>query len=285
MEGAVLIGRRVRIRDTGRDEYWLQDQIVANPICLGLGELDVISKEKVQSMGGRLDLLLKNPADDSMYEVEVMLGETDESHIIRTIEYWDNEKRRWPQRQHFAVLVAESITRRFFNVIQLLSHAVPIIAIQANLVEANGQLILNFVTVLDTYEEPEDETGGDYEVHDETYWKSRAPWTLDAAKALYAVVSPVFGGGTLKCLKHYIAFSDHDGNWFWLHRRSGGKSLLGFGLPAHRVSEACAVLDENGASYVNKPDSIRLNVDADMLLKQAGMFTSIATLVKQAWDT
>ena len=49
-----------------------------------------------------------------MYEVEVMLGETDETHIIRTIEYWDHEKRRWPQRQHFAVLVAETITRRFF---------------------------------------------------------------------------------------------------------------------------------------------------------------------------
>jgi len=43
-----------------------------------------------------------------MYEVEVMLGETDPSHIIRSIEYWDNEKRKYPQRQHFAVLIAES---------------------------------------------------------------------------------------------------------------------------------------------------------------------------------
>ena len=76
---------------------------------------------------------MKNPEDDSMYEVEVMLGDTNESHIIRTIEYWDNEKRKWPHRQHTAVLVAETITRRFFNVIQLFSHAVPIIAIQASL--------------------------------------------------------------------------------------------------------------------------------------------------------
>ena len=44
-----------------------------------------------------LDILLKDPQDDTMFEVEVMLGETDETHIIRTIEYWDNEKRRWPQ--------------------------------------------------------------------------------------------------------------------------------------------------------------------------------------------
>ena len=31
-----------------------------------------------------------------------MLGETDPSHIIRSIEYWDNEKRKYPQRQNFA---------------------------------------------------------------------------------------------------------------------------------------------------------------------------------------
>jgi hypothetical protein len=69
------------------DEYWLQDQVFNNSECLGLGELESIAKEKQQSSGGRLDLLLTDPKDDSMYEVEVMLGETNETHIIRTIEY------------------------------------------------------------------------------------------------------------------------------------------------------------------------------------------------------
>jgi hypothetical protein len=32
-------------------------------------------------------MLLTEPSSNDMYEVEVMLGETDESHIIRTIEY------------------------------------------------------------------------------------------------------------------------------------------------------------------------------------------------------
>jgi hypothetical protein len=58
-------------------------------------------------------MLLKDSEEETMYEVEVMLGETDESHIIRTIEYWDNQKRRWPQRQHKAVLIAEHINWRF----------------------------------------------------------------------------------------------------------------------------------------------------------------------------
>jgi hypothetical protein len=70
-----------------------------------------------------------------MFEVELQLGETDPSHIIRTIEYWDNQKRRWPSRSHTAVLVAERITSRFFNVVHLLSKAVPIVGIQANIVQ------------------------------------------------------------------------------------------------------------------------------------------------------
>jgi len=140
------------IREAGFDEIWLQTQIYDNPSCLGLGELEAINRERRQSSGGRLDILLKNPEDDAMYEVEVMLGDTDETHIVRTIEYWDNEKRRWPQRQHYAVLVAEHINRRFFNVIHLLSNAVPIIAIQASLVESNGTKSLFFTTVLNTYE-------------------------------------------------------------------------------------------------------------------------------------
>jgi hypothetical protein len=124
------------IRECGLDELWLQDQIANNPSCLDLGDLELVSREQRHPGGGRLDILFKGSDDDAvMYEVEVMLGETDEKHIIHTIEYWDREKRRWPQRQHFAVLVAESITRRFFNVIHLLSHCIPIIAVQANVVD------------------------------------------------------------------------------------------------------------------------------------------------------
>src|SRR5262245_16185524 len=138
MPDHVEILQSIPIRDANLDEYWLQDQIFNSPECLGLGELESVAKERQQSSGGRLDLLLKDTADDSMYEVEVMLGETNETHIIRTIEYWDNEKRKWPQRQHYAVLVAEHINRRFFNVIQLLSHSIPIIAIQVAMLSING---------------------------------------------------------------------------------------------------------------------------------------------------
>jgi hypothetical protein len=152
----VQLANRVSIRDAGYDEYWLQDQIYQNPACLGLGELDALAKERFQAGGGRLDILLKDSEDDMMYEVEVMLGETDETHIIRTIEYWDNEKRRWPQREHTAVLIAEHINRRFFNVIHLLSHSIPIVAIQVALLQTGDNKSLFFTKVLDTYQEVDD---------------------------------------------------------------------------------------------------------------------------------
>ena len=53
----------------------------------------------------------------------------DESHLIRAIEYWDIERRRFPQYDHVAVVVAEDVTSRFLNVISLMNRTIPLIAI------------------------------------------------------------------------------------------------------------------------------------------------------------
>jgi hypothetical protein len=85
-------------------ETWVQERIAEDPSILGLGDLVLKDKERNQPRGGRLDLLLQDAESSTRYEVEVMLGGTDESHIIRTIEYWDVEKKRYPQYDHYAVL-------------------------------------------------------------------------------------------------------------------------------------------------------------------------------------
>ena len=59
VEMDISIASTVSMRESGLDEYWLQDQIYENPACLGLGDLESVSKEKQQSSGGRLDILLK----------------------------------------------------------------------------------------------------------------------------------------------------------------------------------------------------------------------------------
>jgi hypothetical protein len=111
-------------------EKWVQKQIADDPTLLGLGDLILKDKERTQPHGGRLDLLLQDPETLKRYETEIQLGATDESHIIRTIEYWDDERKRYPQYEHAAVIVAEEITSRFLNVIQLFNGAVPLIALK-----------------------------------------------------------------------------------------------------------------------------------------------------------
>ncbi len=281
----IPIGQAISIKEAGFDEDWLHEQIIANPSCLQLGDLEVLSHERQQSSGGRLDLLLKDPDDDTMYEVEVTLDETDESHIIRTIEYWDNERRRWPQREHYAVLVAESITRRFFNVIQLLSYSIPIIAIQVSIIEADGSKSLNFFKVLDTYEEPEETTTISTEPHDEGYWHNKASWTLEAAQSLLEIVTPVYGTASLNFLKYYIAITVDGNNYFWFHKRAATKSILSFRVGQALLPQAGEILDRAAISYIKRTQSIRITIDRAVIQANASTFKEIAMLVKEAWNS
>ena len=280
MAEEIPIARTLRIRESEFDEKWLQEQIFQNPGSLGLGELEALSKERSQSSGGKLDLLLKDPEDDSMYEVEVMLGETDEKHIIRTIEYWDNERRRWPQRQHFAVLVSESVTRRFFNVIQLLGQSIPIIAIQANLIEANGSRILSFTKVLDVYEEPADreELGPPATEED---WRQKSPWTLETAKTLLDVIKPVWGELNLGYTKSYVSLRTNQSLGFWLLKLADNKSRLNFYADDEEMEAAGRLLDEVGIVHARTRNSVGIRTDQKAILSHAETFKALAQLAKK----
>jgi hypothetical protein len=159
--------------DPDLNERWVQDRIAEDPAILGLGDLILKDKERIQPGAGRLDILLQDPEASLRYEAEIQLGRTDPSHIIRTIEYWDMERKRYPQYEHVAVLVAEDITSRFLNVISLFNGVIPLVAIQMNAIRMGDQLGLVFTTVLDqrvlgTTEEEEEQ-----EVTDRSYWERR----------------------------------------------------------------------------------------------------------------
>jgi hypothetical protein len=79
------------------------------------------------------------------------------------------ERRRYPSRDHRAVIVAEEITQRFFNVIALFNQAIPIIALQLDAIRVEDKVILNFAKVLDIYEVPEEEEPAG-ETVDRGYW-------------------------------------------------------------------------------------------------------------------
>jgi hypothetical protein len=95
------------------NETWVQKVIAEDPTILGLGDLILKDKERIHPKAGRLDLLLQDAESKRRYEVEIQLGKVDESHIIRTIEYWDIERKRYPQYDHCAVIIAEDITSRY----------------------------------------------------------------------------------------------------------------------------------------------------------------------------
>lgn len=193
------------------DERRLQKLIADDSAILGIGDVSPIERERIQDSGGRLDILLEDQNDNSRYEVEIQLGATDETHIIRTIEYWDNERKKYPQYNHTAVIVAEEITGRFFNVIGLFNGFIPIMAIKVTAVELpSGDVSILFTKILDTvilgYEdEPEKST-------DRSFWEtiksSKEKVTL--ADKILEIVKSFAGSAELNYTKHYIGFRVND---------------------------------------------------------------------------
>lgn len=173
------------------NEAWLQKKIAEDSTILGLGELVVLERERRQERAGRLDLLLADPDENRRYEVELQLGSTDETHIIRCIEYWDIERRRYPQYDHCAVLVAEDITSRFLNVLALFNGAIPMIAIQLNALQVGEGIVLDFVKVMDRFAlRRDDEQEAQAAPANRSYWDNRAdPSTVKIADECLAIVN------------------------------------------------------------------------------------------------
>jgi hypothetical protein len=55
------------------NEKWVQSLIAADPSIIGLGELVLRDKERIQPRAGRLDLLLQDMDTKRRYEVEIQL--------------------------------------------------------------------------------------------------------------------------------------------------------------------------------------------------------------------
>lgn len=61
--------KKISIKDDSRlNEIWLQEEIAKDPGILGLGELVLKDKERIQPRAGRLDLLLQDPETNKRYE-------------------------------------------------------------------------------------------------------------------------------------------------------------------------------------------------------------------------
>ena len=192
------------------NERWVQDRIAEDPTILGLGDLILRDRERIQPRAGRLDLLLQDPETSRRYEVELQLGATDEAHIIRTIEYWDIERKRYPQYDHCAVLIAEDITSRFLNVVALFNGSIPLIAIQMQGLRIAEHTTLVFTTVLDELSRGmvDEDEDADSAPTDRSYWESKAATeTVAMADKLLGIVREIDPSLSLKYNKFYIGLA------------------------------------------------------------------------------
>lgn len=187
-------------------EKWVQDLIAADPTILGLGELTLRDRERIHRGAGRLDLLLQEPESLKRYEVELQLGATDESHIIRTIEYWDLERRRYPQYEHVAVIIAEDVTTRFLNIIQLFNGTIPLIALKMTAYKVGDGYALTFVKVVDEMNRGLVDNDEPVAVpSDRSSWETKASKkSLVLMDSLHALAKKVEPKALLKYNKHYV---------------------------------------------------------------------------------
>ncbi len=228
------------------NEKWVQERIAEDPRILGLGNLILRDKERIQPAAGRLDLLLQDENSEKRYEVELQLGKLNESHLIRTIEYWDIERKRYPQYDHCAVIIAEDITSRFLNVLSLLNNTIPLIAIQMRAVKVGDSLSLVFTTVLSEFrrglEEDEEDS---MEVTDRHYWEQRATKrTVELADCILSLIQTFTPNVKLKYNKFYIGLEKEGvvDNWVIFRPK---KELIRVEIRYPRSDEMDAWLENN----------------------------------------
>jgi predicted transport protein len=229
------------------DEKWVQNLIADDPAILGLGDLELRQKERIQPRAGRLDLLLQD-SDSRRYEVELQLGSTDETHIIRTIEYWDIERKRYPQYDHCAVLIAEDITSRFLNVISLFNGALPLVALQMQALEVAGKVTLVFTKVMDELARglvEEDEEAEAFPA-DRQFWEDKASKaSLSLADDLLQIAKQFDPKLELKYNKHYIGLG-RDGVAFNFLQFRPKKSTINLEIKLPKTADVDAKIDQAG---------------------------------------
>ena len=261
-------------------ENWIQDKISEDPTILNLGDLVLKDKERLQPRAGRIDLLLQEPDTNRRYEVEIQLGKTDESHIIRTIEYWDIERKRYPQYDHCAVIVAEEITSRFLNVISLFNGVIPLIAIQMNAYKQGEDAALVFTTVLD--ELPlglVDEDEEVKEITDRNYWIKRGTEeTVKMADMVLEIINEFASKISFKYNKFYIGLAENGNpNNFVAFRPRKNALAIDIRLPYFQEIQdkiEKSKLDDMGG-YMKQWGIFRLRMSRDDISKNKNLLKEI----------
>jgi hypothetical protein len=226
--------RATTLRAIGRDEYWLQDWIAGDPTRLGLGKITIKAKELRQhaAKGGRLDILAYDPALDTYYEIEVMLGECDADHGFRTLDYRARERIRLPNARHVAVIVAEDLSGRFRTVIETLAQHLPLIAVELRtlLIQTDPPAATTVPVIVaqpdDLLLRPADTPVEDVKegtLNDEASWHAARPDFVRFTRELHRLCNDRIGPSSIDfSAKSYIALKKGKRAWLPMWPRRDG---------------------------------------------------------------
>lgn len=270
------------------NEAWVQQQIALDPTIIGLGDLVLKDKERIQAGTGRLDLLLQDVETLKRYEVEIQLGASDETHLIRTIEYWDLERKRYPQYSHVAVIIAEDITSRFLNVIQLFNGHIPLIAIKMTAYKIDGKYALTFVKVIDEIQiglvDTDEETA---EPTDRAYWeqKSSKP-NLKLVDELLLIINEVEPLAKLKYNKHYIGLEVNGitKNFAQFQPRRSFVLMRFHIVQNEEISELLESSDFDVMTYDKNWKNYRLKIDEVPKAEARSLFRDLAKKAQEQYE-
>jgi hypothetical protein len=265
------------------NENWVQGLLAEDPSILGLGDLVLRDRERIQPRAGRLDLLLQDSETKRRYEVEVQLGATDESHIIRTIEYWDIERKRYPQYDHCAVLIAEDITSRFLNVVSLFNGTIPLIAIQLQALAVGQHVTVVCTTVMDEMSRGLVEEDEDAEAAptDRAYWEKRATKaTVALADELLKLLHGFDPTLKLKYNKFYIGL-EKSGQVYNFVQLRPKKTALNLEVKLPRTDELDNEIEKAGLEtleYNKRWGYYQLRLTQKEIASQAVLLTELSKL-------
>jgi hypothetical protein len=273
-------------------ERIIQDKIAEDPSIMGLGELILKDKERIQPRAGRLDLLFQDAETTRRYEVEIQLGKTDETHVIRTIEYWDIERKRYPQYDHCAVIIAEDITSRFLNVINLFNGYIPLIAIQMNAFKFGDDIALVFTKILDEMklglvDEDEEKDIQPIATTSEYWIKKGFGETIPLADKFLEIINEIEGHCQLKFTKINVRIIKNGELIPYARLRLRKKDHILLILVAEKTEEIDALIENNDLDdmgYVPRGTRYRIRIGIEDLKNKREAIKELLVVAQKKYN-
>lgn len=280
----LILPQRISLRSSTKyNEAFIQKAIADNSSLLGLGDLELIGKERIQAKGGRLDFLFRD-SNGRRYTVELQLGPTDPSHIIRAIEYWDVERKLYRKHDYCAVIIAEELTGRFYNVISLFNGVLPLIALQINAYEVDDKLLLVFSKVLDEIPATfDDEDVKVVEITRKDWVDKSSENSVSMAEKILAMFNEIDPDFKLNFTKAYIGIAKNGiADNFLIMNPS--RRALRVAIRLGELQEVSELIDKAGFDilpYENRFKQYRLNLTKEDLTTRR---EAIKDLLQRSYD-